>query len=368
MTTARKSRHSAGPTDARGFTLLEILLATGLAATLLLGLWSLFSIYTSLFETGQTKTEQSQLARALLEQLTDDLHSAIQDPIPGVPAETRTSAPLRRFVLSGSSDQLRLDVLQLTPLQGNLTPVGDSEQFLREPPAARVPELRTVTYTFQEPRGSSDAVVQSLPGLVRREQDFETPSITEPGSDLASQLSELGISASGIPGAASAVESPSPDSLGPELVDASIIWVPEVVSLEFRYSDGSGWTSDWNSLSRKSLPVAVEVALQLGTVAESPETTGESESPETMSESEVTESLESGGALDKELAPRPQGPVYRLVIDIPGSPKHGAPRKEAAVTTRPPPRPVTRRIAPRRLPPAEPAVQPPADEWMRTSS
>ena len=354
MTTARKSRHRAGPREARGFTLLEVLLATGLAVTLLLGLWSLLSIYTNLFETGQTKTEQSQLARALLEQLTDDLHGAIQDPIPGVPAKTRTSTPLRRFVFSGSRHQLRLDVLQLTPLRGNLTPVGDSEQFSREPSAARVPELRTVSYTFQPPLVSTGVDVESLPGLVRREQDFETPALTESGSDSAVPLSGLGISASGIPG-----EADSTDSLGPELVDASIIWVPEVVSLEFRYCDGNGWTSDWNSLSRKSLPVAVEVAIQLGAVAESLEAAGESE---------VVESIESGEALDGELASEPQGPVYRLVIDVPGSPKHRAPRKETRVTTRPPPRPTTRRIAPRRLPPAEPTVRPLADEWMRTSS
>ena len=359
MTTARKSRHRAGPREARGFTLLEVLLATGLAVTLLLGLWSLLSIYTNLFETGQTKTEQSQLARALLEQLTDDLHGAIQDPIPGVPAKTRTSTPLRRFVFSGSRHQLRLDVLQLTPLQGNLTPVGDSEQFSREPSPARVPELRTVSYTFQQPLVSTGADVESLPGLVRREQDFETPPLPESGSGSAGPLSGQGMSASGIPGGTSAGEADSPDSLGPELVDASIIWVPEVVSLEFRYSDGNGWASDWNSLSRKSLPVAVEVAIQLGAVAEPPETTGESEE---------VESIASGEALDGELAPEPQGPVYRLVIDVPGSPKHRAPRKEAAVTTRPPPRPTTRRIAPRRLPPAEPTVRPLADEWMRTSS
>ena len=364
MTITRRSRHNAGPREARGFTLLEILIATGLAATLLLGMWSLLSIYTDLFETGQTKTEQSQLARGLLEQLTADLHSAIQDPIPGVPAETRTSAPLRRFAFSGSRHQLRLDVLQLTPLQGNLTPVSDSEQFLREPSAARVPELRTVTYTFQEPLvaeplAASDADVDRLPGLVRREQDFETPAGTQPGSDRAGQLDGRGRSANEISGGTSTGEAGSPDALGPELVDASIIWVPEVVALEFRYSDGSGWTSDWSSLSRKALPVAVEVAIQLGTVAES---------PETAIESEVVEDAEPGKLLEEEVAPQPQGPVYRLVIDVPGSPTHRSPRKEAALPPRPRPRPVTRRIAPPRSPRSEPAVRPLADEWMRTPS
>jgi type II secretory pathway pseudopilin PulG len=359
MRSPRKSRRGAGPREARGFTLLEVLIATGLAATLLLGLWSLFSLYADLFERGQAKTEQSQLARALLEQLTADLHSAIQDPIPGEPVEPRTSTPLRRFALSGSSHQLRLDVLQLTPLQGNLRPVSDSEQFLNQPSAARVPELRTVTYTFQEPLAASDAEVERLPGLVRREQDFETPAGAGPDSDPAGQSGEPGISPNGVWGATSPGEAGSPDALGPELVDASIVWVPEVVALEFRYSDGSGWTSDWNSLSRKSLPVAVEVAIQLGAAAESPEATGESE---------AVESTESSETLDEELAEEAQGPVYRLVIDIPGSPTHGAPRKVAAPTTRPRPRPATRRIAPRRSPATQPTARPLADEWMRTPS
>src|SRR4030042_20802 len=98
--------------------------------TLLAALWTLFSIYTDLFETGQAKTQSAQLARALLRQLTDDLHSAIQDPIPAAGTEARASTPLRRFVLFGTRNELRLDVLQVTPLQGNPTPVSDSEQRL----------------------------------------------------------------------------------------------------------------------------------------------------------------------------------------------------------------------------------------------
>jgi hypothetical protein len=39
--------------------------------------------------------------------------------------------------------------------------------------------------------------------------------------------------------------------------------VPEVVGVEFRYFDGQGWSDEWNSLTRKSLPMAVEVVLRL---------------------------------------------------------------------------------------------------------
>ena len=338
MSTVRSKSHGLRPQfDASGFTLLEILLATSLAVVLLLGLWSLFSTYTNLFETGQVKTEQSQLARALLEQVTDDLKSAIQDPIPGAPAKSRTSTPLRRFGLFGSTNELRLDVIQLTPLQGNPTPVGDSEQLLRQPSAPRVPELRTVYYTFQGPSFSPDANPEDPPGLIRREVDFETPYASDPDSGLDSQ---------------SAGDPSSPERFTPDPVDDSVIWVPEVVGLEFRYFDGNGWTGNWNSLARKSLPVAVEVAVRLGTVGE-PERPG------------GAEGTEIGDELNTELAPQPEGPVYRLVVDLPGSPKHPAPQRVRPIAVRPPPRPVTRRIAPRRLPTTTTAVRTLPDEWMR---
>ena len=353
--------------DVRGFTLIEILLATTLSVTLLLALWSLFGIYTSLFTVGQTKAETSQLARALLKQLADDLHSAIQDPIPGASGKTRTSTPLRRFVLSGSSDQLRLDVLQVTPLQGNPTPVGDSERLQQEPSAARVPELRTVYYTFQDPLAVAEATepdARNLPGLVRRELDFETPPDTEPGLGPSSALAELEAPGGAISGGELEGESGASDPSGAGVVDTSITWVPEVVRIEFRYFDGSGWTGQWNSLSRKSLPVAVEVIMQLGTVAQSSETIGEPEPGAVEETADLGEELEAG------LAPELVGPTYRLVIDVPGSPKHGAPQEVQPATVRPAPRPAPRRVPPRPrpAPPSRPTVRPLADEWMRTQS
>jgi hypothetical protein len=64
--------------------LIEVLLTTVLAAVLLVALWSLLSMYSKAFESGQAKTEQAQLARVLLEQFTADLQSAVQPP-PVVP-------------------------------------------------------------------------------------------------------------------------------------------------------------------------------------------------------------------------------------------------------------------------------------------
>ncbi|REK11449.1 MAG: prepilin-type N-terminal cleavage/methylation domain-containing protein [Planctomycetota bacterium] len=66
------------------FTLIEVLLTTVLAAVLLVALWSLLSMYSKAFESGQSQTEQAQLARTLLEQMTADLQGVVQPP-PQVP-------------------------------------------------------------------------------------------------------------------------------------------------------------------------------------------------------------------------------------------------------------------------------------------
>ena len=43
----------------------------------------------------------------------------------------------------------------------------------------------------------------------------------------------------------------------------SVTTAPEVVGLEFHYFDGEQWSSDWDSWQRRSLPLAVEVAMQI---------------------------------------------------------------------------------------------------------
>ena len=128
MTSLRQN----GGNQPAGFTLLEVLLATGFSIVLLGALWTLLSVYTDLFETGQVKAENAQLARSLLKQISDDLRSAIQDPIGGQASPSQGSAPLRRFGLFGSPSEIRVDVLQVTPWQGNATPVGETDQYMSE--------------------------------------------------------------------------------------------------------------------------------------------------------------------------------------------------------------------------------------------
>ena len=331
----------------RGFTLVEMLLASALCIVLLGALWMLMSTYGELFDKGQMQVESVQLCRSLLEQLADDLRSAIQDPLPGPTDEADGAVQRRRFGLYGSSRELRFDVLQLTPHQGNLVPVGRAGGRAEETRTARVPELRTVHYAFLEPAGDDASPESGRRGLVRTELDFETP-----------------LDPDAAPG----------DVEDPEAVDEPIVadddtrlWVPEVASLQFRYFDGRGWSDSWNSLERKALPAAVAIQIQLADLRHRPlrgRTDGDLNGEIGRADAADDDDL---GALAAEPAASPGGATYRLVVDLPNSPNYRPPPPEPRPDTlvRPTVRTPAPRIAPPRFAPsAAPAPLP--EDWIRT--
>ncbi len=343
------------------YTLLEMIVATALCSILLVGLWTLYSTYANLFDRGQARVERSQLCRALMQQIADDLQSAIQDPIPGLADRPWGDAQRRRFGFSGTSSELRVDVLQITPRQGSRIPVGAAGQT-SDALAARVPELRTIFYSFTSASSSMDdpesQVAAMPPGLIRRELDFETPidDQDEWGSGPESGTSFVG-------------DDPFEDAERQRQVDggngnASAAvddrWtvVPEVVSVQFRYFDGVGWTSSWNSLQRNSLPVAVEVRIGLA-------------DPRTPDQT-VPEPVED--PLDEVADPVSTSvstPVtqLRMVVDLPGSAEYRRRREVPKPATEAAPRVTAPRIAPPRWTSPSTAKPTPqrSEDWLRTS-
>jgi type II secretory pathway pseudopilin PulG len=351
-----------------GYTLVEMLLATALSAALLVALWTLMSTYGELFDKGQQQVERAQLSRAILEQMADDLRSAIQDPLPGQVNETAGVAQRRRFGLFGSARELRFDVLQLTPQQGNPLPVGRAAGRSVETQAARVPELRTVHYTFFEPNAGDELSEPGRQGLVRSELDFETPLDSAATAGLAAESpppNELADRDAGSSGEGFDGERES-------AADDTRLSVPEVVSLQFRYFDGRGWTDAWNSLDRKSLPAAVEIQLQL---ADSSRATSARPANDELGPSDdqdlaldATDDATSSAGTDQELPGGPRVLVnHRLIVDLPGSPNYRPPASQPQPSVRQLVRPPMRRIAPPRWKqPAETPALP--EDWIRTGS
>ena len=125
----------------RGFTLIEVLLASAALAVLLSIVWTI-TLFLSRMETRRAlHTEQQRIVRMWTQILNDDFRSAIQDTEQlnkAVGDET-----IRHFGVSGTSTQLRIDI---------------SDYSWR---SAESSELRTIFYE-----------IDPASGLVRRERDY----------------------------------------------------------------------------------------------------------------------------------------------------------------------------------------------------
>lgn len=267
-----------------GYTLLEIILALGIMCVLLVMLGTLMQNYSMYLASGTRRAESSQLVRSLAQLLDEDLGAAIQDPVHPHTGPLSGEDSVRRFGLRGTEKSLRIDVVQINPFK----PVDESP---KQRAAARgtvtasdpqVPELKTVYYDFFELSPlNSQSRSRSYCGLSRSELDFETPlevlDLPDAGSantDFAHAITfdpwnddpfaEESSKQSSAPEVSRKPKSVS----GAPLDDAYTMWAPEVVDCRFRYSDGNGWSGEWDSIERNGLPVAIEVTLKLMPLAD----------------------------------------------------------------------------------------------------
>lgn len=103
--------------------------------------------------------------------------------------------------------------------------------------------VKTVAYYLRGANQASPDTGFAAAGALARE-DAARPGLVRRQLDRAVSLQ------------ASSTGSSSLNQLG-ELI------APEVVSIEFRYSDGSQWLTEWDSSQMQGLPVAVEILVAL---------------------------------------------------------------------------------------------------------
>lgn len=402
----------------RGFTLVEVLIATILMAALMAGLWVLLDIYSQLFETGPARTEQSQLARALMQVISEDLRSAIQEvqvetggkPNGGSATVETGSSATRRFGLFGSEKELSIDIVQLTPNQVfDARTQEEEETRFGEEEVPSAPELRTVHYRFVEPETEEDeleaeyidvvveeATPKDPPGLTRREYTFD-PIDPEEEEQKALTAATVADPDAGTEEDSGDMLNVAQEETAEALTDDfTVTYAPEVLDIRFRYFDGGGWASSWDSIAKKSLPVAVEVTLKLKSFDprdDRPVRLGEIQAGEGefdlgggntadgIDQEESFTGTSLGGTLAEDVPAKPDRTrTYRLLVDLPTAARHpGAKPVSTSAMDRirpsaPAPRPL---VAPRLAvpPPSRPErSETPApalrrgDQWMRTNS
>ena len=247
---------SGMPHTRTGMTLLEVVLATGLLLILMLAVYASMDQAYRLTTVGKDDMQRTQLSRALARMIELDLRcvtfKAMQDSkqvLPGVdiptdpnnPDPTTTEPPTEPLEpalagslgLIGTATRMALHVSR--PQRD--TSAGATAADLAA--AARKSDLRSVIYEFATAQGAAqvDANGKPLTGLIRTEGD---------------RLSVIDVQASGGAGESMTV----PHAIA-----------EEVVSVLFRYFDGTTWTEEWDTSTLGQLPRAVEINLQFSPAA-----------------------------------------------------------------------------------------------------
>lgn len=207
----QKDRALQGIPHSKGFTLIEVLLAMTILAVILTAVYASFSTAGKNIEHAEASRDETDLARMLISRLSDDIANAYYD------ASNRNNTSIgdhlifygKREEVEAKEGSLMRDSLNLTTLT-NWRKLGSKETDLWE-----------VGYFFRE---KPDGTGYVLMRREKRELSKDVP-VLEGGDEY-------------------------------ELTD-------QVLSLRFRYYDGSKWVEEWDSRSLLRLPKAVEIALML---------------------------------------------------------------------------------------------------------
>lgn len=277
--------HLHTKTSRHGFTLLEVIIASSLAATLMLLVWSLFSVYSKLYDKGVEQATELQLVRSVMRQLRSDLHHAsaalmpTRDGFATVPSdgsvlvsdgENADHIPLPSGAqLLGTSTRLqmilrassRANEHQPSPQTASdefTTPdVYDLVEYVWHPRSDSLTRGNEVLEEYELGQESTDVEREpSAVGLTRR----ATPWFLQNSERASERASEYAGSIDPRSETSLAVN-PGTESWRPPVWREDAI--PEVARLRFRYFDGTSWLGHWDSGQAGRLPVAIEIAFDL---------------------------------------------------------------------------------------------------------
>jgi len=273
----------------RGLTLLELLLALALTSIIMVVIAMSLDVYMRTLDRRQAIIEESQLARAILQQIANDLRSAVQVQTGDV---EEGLAGLDGIDLAGGvGDLLGGDIA------GDLLGGGDTglEDLLMEEDMAVTDDLATSMIPPAVPGlyGNQYQLQMDISRLPRVEEyqrlmnlednfaltdipsDVKTITYYVQGQDMVSMESmaeELDVVEDDIRlinglvrrNMDRAVTQFAADNGNTDaLLNTGDVIAPEVVSIEFQYWDGLLWLPEWDSEVEESLPVAVEIRLYL---------------------------------------------------------------------------------------------------------
>ncbi len=247
--------HNRNSVRSSGFTMLEVILAIGLTGLLLAAIYSALDLYWKYTTLGQQQVERAQIARAVFQKISQDLHSVTYMQETVVEEEESTT---------GSSEtETEETVIEVTNpddayTSGNIGVFGDAQSLVlhtsrpgRQPllisntgsSSAMQSDLLSVSYflAVAGAEGLQGAVGdqyrntattgQSTQGLARLEGDRLAMSMADGSADVQ------------------------------VLAQQSQLLAAEISSLQFQYFDGTDWLEVWDSIEYGTVPQAIKVTI-----------------------------------------------------------------------------------------------------------
>jgi hypothetical protein len=301
--------------DHRAFTLLEVMLAMGLSALVLIFVAMAIDIHLRLINSNRTGVEEAHLARALLDRIADDLSNAVlYNPIDveklvpdltsqggagggaagggaaaGGAAPGGTAAGGTGTGGTGAGGTGTGGTATGGATTGAAATGGTQ--------AGGVSGGATASATGQTSNLAGSTTPQSTPGLYGNAYQLQVDTSRLPRADeLQAALPDEGTAVTALVGDVKTVAyyvlSDQQSGVGyassvpqngsglvrlefdratatfaaaqGQLIDADQNVepiAPEVAAIEFQYYDGTGWYEEWDSAARGGLPVAVEIAI-----------------------------------------------------------------------------------------------------------
>ena len=239
-----------------GFTLIETLITLTLASLLLVVVWSMFDVYTSIEQKGVAVAEKATVLRAVRQQLRNDLMELAR-------IDSKISSPMNTN---------RPD-LPLYPSNGYLMGTNNELHFIAA--IGRGKELmRAVSYAAfvipPEGRGTGqldrDQIEEDSYGVARlnrswidfqQERRAKSNDFSRFNGGRTIELSQDDFLVIG--GDRNQTPANSEIEFDPEVRDE----IPELSGLRFRYFDNGSWRDQWDSGWYRRFPEAIEVEMVL---------------------------------------------------------------------------------------------------------
>jgi prepilin-type N-terminal cleavage/methylation domain-containing protein len=260
-----------------GFTLIETIISMSLVTLLMAIVWTMFSVYTKLESKGVAAAKESALVRSMDRQLRHDLLHAVgidttrRLSIEAAPDQPANSFPSNGYLI-GTATDLHFVICSepISPGTGDhIRVISYQPRSMIEDEFDELEQSGTELEIEVQQESEFDFMEDNATPLGIDRHDRSWTSYTEARTTDDSDQELLNTNRSMTLDADDLVQV-GQRSFGDEDRDQRYVEaedatdeIPEVQRLNFRYFDGNGWTSSWDSTASGSLPMAIEIGFDL---------------------------------------------------------------------------------------------------------